>query len=367
MKIFIDIGHPAHVHYIKNFIFKMKQNGHSIFITARDKEVVFSLLDYYSIPYVKRGSGKNSLIGKLWYMVKADIVLLKHALKFKPDLFLSFGSPYAAQVSWLLRKPHLALDDTDHNALQHALYVPFTKVILTPEVFKKNFGQKHIRFDGFLELGGLHPNQFIPQKLPVNDLINIDDSKDLVILRFVSWNATHDYGLKGLTQEYKYYLLKVLSRYATVVISSEVPLPDDMKKYAYQVHPARMPDMLNAASLLISESLTMAAEAAFIGTPTLCYSAASAGTLNEEVRLGLIEIFRKPKGLLERALEILKDKNYKAEFQIKSNEIIKTKVDLTSFLVWFVENYPESFAKMKKDPSFQNSFKEIESALVECI
>ena len=30
MKILIDIGHPAHVHYFKNFIFKAIESGYKI-------------------------------------------------------------------------------------------------------------------------------------------------------------------------------------------------------------------------------------------------------------------------------------------------------------------------------------------------
>lgn len=37
MKIFIDIGHPAHVHYFKIFIWLMHKNGHSIFISVRER------------------------------------------------------------------------------------------------------------------------------------------------------------------------------------------------------------------------------------------------------------------------------------------------------------------------------------------
>ena len=47
MRILIDIGHPAHVHYFKNFIWQMQKKGHEFMITARDKEVALNLLDKY--------------------------------------------------------------------------------------------------------------------------------------------------------------------------------------------------------------------------------------------------------------------------------------------------------------------------------
>ena len=52
MKIFVDIGHPAHVHYFKNLIFNLKHKGHEFLITAREKDVSQELLDNYDIPYI---------------------------------------------------------------------------------------------------------------------------------------------------------------------------------------------------------------------------------------------------------------------------------------------------------------------------
>jgi uncharacterized protein len=39
------------------------------------------------------------------------------------------------------------------------------------------------------------------------------------------------------------------------------------------------------------------------------------------------------------------------------NKIINDKIDITSFLVWFVENYPESEKVMRKTPDYQYNFK----------
>jgi hypothetical protein len=39
MKILIDIGHPAHVHFFKNAIRELEGRGHEVKVTARDKEV----------------------------------------------------------------------------------------------------------------------------------------------------------------------------------------------------------------------------------------------------------------------------------------------------------------------------------------
>ncbi len=357
MKILIDIGHPAHVHYFKNFIWRMQKKGHSIIITARDKEVTFKLLDFYNLPYSNRGKGETGFFGKLFYIFKADWFILKKALKVKPDLFLSFGSPYAAHAARLLRKPHIAFSDTDHDPFQQIMYIPFSQCILTPKVYLKDHGKKHVRFDSFMELCSLHPNQFSPNPVNIIEFLKTDKIEKYILLRFVSWEASHDFNLKGLSMKDKYTLVKELSKHARVIISSESPLPGDLNQYAYNIHPALMHDLLSEASLLVGESLTMSAEAAFLGTPTICISTACAGTLDEEVKLGLIEIYRESNGVIERAIEMVKDDSFKENFKVKSKEIVKNKIDVTSFMVWFVENFPNSFATMQLNPDYQLKFK----------
>ena len=99
MKILIDIGHPAHVHYFRNLIKIMEAKGHTFFVSARNRSIVHYLLKKYNIPFWDRGKGRNNILGKLLYMFEADIKLFQKSLQFKPDIFISFASPYAAQVA----------------------------------------------------------------------------------------------------------------------------------------------------------------------------------------------------------------------------------------------------------------------------
>jgi len=55
MKILLDIGHPAHVHYFKNFIKIMEDKGHQFLITSRNKEIEHHLLKQYKIAFKSRG------------------------------------------------------------------------------------------------------------------------------------------------------------------------------------------------------------------------------------------------------------------------------------------------------------------------
>ena len=206
MKILIDIGHPAHVHYFRNFIKVMEDKKHQVRVISRDKEVSQILLEKYNIPYVSRGKGGNGLIGKIVYLAKANSIVFKESMNFKPDIFLSFASPYAAQVAWLLRKPHIAFTDTEHAKLGNYAFMPFSTKIITPDSFEKDLGVKHIKFKGFMEQAYLSKKYFIPS--PVKDILQLDNNDKYILLRFVSWGASHDIGHSGLNDKNKKELVE---------------------------------------------------------------------------------------------------------------------------------------------------------------
>ena len=356
MRILIDIGHPAHVHYFRNFISIMQSKGHEFYITARDKEVVFSLLDYYRLPYVSRGKGGKGLLGKLMYIPKADRFILKAARKFKPDLFLSFASSYAAHAAFLTGRPHIAFDDTDHAIFEHMMYVPFTRAIATPRAFMKDFGKKHVRFDSYMELCSLHPSYFRPDP-ELLQKSGIAIGEKYAVIRLVSWKASHDIGLSGISNECVRELVRTLSLSGRVIISSESDLADDLKQYQYTFHPAQMHQLLYHAKVFIGESITMSAEASFLGTPALCKSSAIAGVMNEQTSMGLYRLFDDEKELVDRANEIFSDPSGKLKITEFNRKLVSGKIDPTAFMVWFVENYPESFRVMKQNPDYQNTFR----------
>lgn len=356
MKILIDIGHPAHVHYFRNFIGLMTRKGHEIHVTSRDKEVTFDLLRKYNIPFTGRGKGGRGLIGKILYILKADLMLVLIGMRFRPDLLLSFASTYAAHASFILRKPHIAFDDTEHSKYEIFLYKPFTDVILNPYCFKLDFGKKQIKFKGFMELCYLHPAYFKPDP-SVLSALNIKENEHYIILRFVSWNAGHDIGEEGFSSEIKIKLVKELSEKIRVFISSEIKLPSELLPFRLPVAPEKLHDVLYYSDLYIGEGATTASECAMMGTPAIYVNSLSAGTLEEQERLGLLFGFRNPDGVLEKALELIRIPDLKAVFRKRRDAMLSNSLDLTGFIFWFVENYPESVALMKENPEYQENFR----------
>ncbi len=99
MKIVVDINHPAHVHFFKNFIRPMSKNGHEILITASDKDISIRLLERYGFPFVNLGSYGTTLPSKAINLPLLDWRMYQAVRGFYPDIFLGAGSIRAAHVS----------------------------------------------------------------------------------------------------------------------------------------------------------------------------------------------------------------------------------------------------------------------------
>lgn len=355
MRILIDIGHPGHVHLFRPFANEMIKKGHEILFTCREKEFEVMLLETAGFNYVSFGEKFKSTIGKLIGLVKFDFLEFLQGIKFKPDLFLSHGSPYAAHASFLLGKPNIALEDTG-NKEQVKLYLPFTKTVLTSNTFHDNYGKKQIQYQGFHELAYLHPHYFTEDPSVLEEL-NVLSDEPFFILRFISWNASHDVGEKGLTTNEKSELIQYLNTKGKVFISSEKELPDDLQQYALKIHPSKVHNAMYYATLFIGEGATMASECAILGTPAIYINSMEAGTINEQEKRGLVYHFRNGARVLEKVKKMLADDNLKRDTQLKSEKLISDNIDLTAFLVWFIENYPESEKTMKSNPDYQYNFK----------
>ena len=264
--VLFDIGHPGHVHYFKNTIRNLEANEKKVVVTARDKDVAVDLLKAYGIDFHPRGKGMNSRLGKLAYMLWADLKLLNISRRERPDVYVSFSSPYAAQVAWLRRKPHIALNDTEHTDSIHQKFTyPFSVHVVTPESYLNDLGAKQIRFAGIMDALYLAPKYFKPDESIFRHL-GIEKNDPFVILRFISWQAHHDYGHSGIPLEMKRKIIELLSTRYKVFISAESALEGEFEQYRVKIPPEMMHSVLNYASLFVGESGTMATESAYLGT-----------------------------------------------------------------------------------------------------
>ena len=337
MKILLDIGHPKDVNVFKNVIVALQNHGHEIKIVSRAKENTKQMLNEYGFEY-EEFNYYGHIIGKAFGIITNDIKLYKIAKKFKPDIFVSPGSPYSAHVSRLMGKPHIAFSDTEIAGLVIKLMLPFTDKIYTSSSFYLDLGPKQVRFDGYYELAYLHPKYFTPNK---EVLKKYGLKGDYIVLRLSALASHHDVGASGFSfekeDELKDYVAS-LEQYGKVVISSETDQWSTITDYQIIFDPKDLHDILYFAKLYIGEGATMASESAILGVPSIYVSNTRRGYLNELEKIyGLAFTIEDEQDALDKATELLQDESLTKNWKQKMDKLLGEKVNVVEFMVDVIE------------------------------
>ena len=370
MNIFLDISHPSYYLLFKNTISTLHAKGHSFLISTRDKDVLLALI-HEDIPghtdnriqIYYRGKGARSWFGKGIGLLQTVARLYFRVKPFNPDLCISMSSPYLALCGRLLHKPVITFEDTECSAFLHPITKLFSSCIITGTSFNYDFGPKQIRLPFYKELAYLHPNVFKPNPA-VPEKYGIKPGEPFVLIRLVGNHTIHEMGRKGLDDEFILECIRNFTKFCRVFISSEHPLSHTLK--THELSQAVLPPFEHNASdihhleynaaLLFGESATMAAEAAVLGTPAIYVDNRTRGYCEElEHTYGLMyhfgeEVEQKDKSL-KKVLEILSDNHIKLQFRIKQAKMLQDKIELTQWIIEFIENFdkrrPESTEQLK--------------------
>jgi predicted glycosyltransferase len=315
------------------------KKGHKIKIVSRAKENTKRILkdngfssEY--VPYYK------SIVGKAIGVPTNDLRLYKIARDFKPDIFLSPGSPYSAHVSRILGKPHYAFIDTEIASLATKLMSPFTDRIYTSSSFYIDLGPKQIRFNGYYELAYLHPKYFSPDKKIIEEY-GLEEG--YIILRLSALSSHHDINARGFSFKSEKELndfINVLEKYGRVIITSEKNNWETISKYQLNFQSKDLHHILYFAKVYIGEGASMASEAAILGIPSIYVSNTRRGYLNElEEKYQLAYSISTREEALNKAIEILERSSVRDEWHVKRDQMLCEKIDVVEYIVDSIENH----------------------------
>jgi predicted glycosyltransferase len=150
--------------------------------------------------------------------------------------------------------------------------------------------------------------------------------------------------------------VKGLSKYARVFISPEGPLSKELEGYRLSIPHERIHHALYYAQLLVTDTQTMTTEAAILGTPVVrCNSFVGPKDMGNFIELeqkyDLIYSYRKSEQAMQKAIELIQLPNLKEQWAKKQQKLLADKIDVTQFMVDFIENYPKSVKKYKEKSS----------------
>lgn len=330
MNLLFDIGHPAHVHLFKNFIYYLKNEGHNVFVVSRKKDVTGILLDHYKInhfPVTDPASTRFDMLKEL--MTRNKFIFHLHK---EHHFDASFGT--SASIGFLRLKHGVPAynfneDDDEVVKLYSYLAYPFANKIVNPDCIKYNkWGKKRVLYPSYHELAYLHPDNFVPEMDKIKSY-NLEPSK-YVIIRLSALKAHHDSGIKGISSELLGRIKEIFSGYR-IIESVE-------QNKNHVIKPWDMHHVMAFAKIIISDSQTMTAEAAVLGRPSVRVNdfVGRISYLEEmEHKYGLTFGFKplQEELILTKVGELISRNDIEAQWAKRRKRLLHEKVELTGWMI----------------------------------
>jgi uncharacterized protein len=346
VRLLIDILHPTHVHIFRNLIHELEGRGHVVHVTMREKDVAKDLLDQYGVPYEVL-SRQRAGLGLAVEFLERGQRLWRSIGRFRPDFLLGCMGPSIASVGRLRRLLSrdatriMVFYDTEMASLTNSFVYPLADYVCTADCYHGNVRGNHLTYPSYQQLAYLHPKRFTPDREVVASL-GVDPSSRYFLVRFVSYQASHDIGVSSIPLAKKVALVNALAKHGQVFVTSEKPLPSELQPFALRLPAYRMHHVLAFASLLVGESATMASEAACLGVPAIYISPHGRGyTDDQERRYGLVHNFtgaRFSDDWVRHAEALAADDQLASRAREARGRLLTEKMDLTAWMLELLES-----------------------------
>jgi len=360
MTLLFVTGHPAQIHNFRIVKQLLEDKGHKIVWVSSKKDISFELLELYGIKAYEILRPSKGFFSKLKALFTNSAIIYKIIRKEKVDFIVSRVSPFAVIAGKLARKRHIGLADTESSGIYDTIFTKLLDSLITSTTFKRDLRKDQIKIQSNIELFYLHQNHFQPNE-SIYDYLNISKDEKFVILRFVSWEAYHDKGLTGFSDENKIKAVQEFSKFAKVFISAEGELPAEIEPLRIKIPFNKMHDALYYSSLFFGEGASMAAESSVLGSPAIFLNDNWSGNALDLMKYDLFYSYKSDKNdqlkAIEKGVELLSNKQLKEKMNENKDIYLADKIDASSFLAWYIEEFPKSKKIIAHDSKYQNNFK----------
>jgi len=338
MRLLFDVLHPAHVLFFRPLAEHVRATGGEVLFTAREKDVTLQLLRAYDLPHEVLTQIGGGPVGLAREMAVRTAKLILRVRSFKPDLLMGIMGPVIAPVGRLTGVPSWVYYDTETATATNRFVYPLCHRLFVPESYRGPLPAKAERYPGYHELSYLHPSRFTTDP-SVRAEAQLSPEEDFAVVRFVSWEASHDIGDTGFSDHVGF--VTRLAEKIRVVITAERGVPPELEHLVTPIRPERIHSLLAEATVYVGEGATMAAEAAVLGTPAIFVHTARLGYMQElEERYSLL--WNTPdQGRAEQLLEdLLADRSATAAlYEQRRRAMLEERIDVGSWLVDQVSAY----------------------------
>ena len=184
MKVWLDFCEPKSVTMLRPLYETLSNQKHDPFITARDFDSTFYLLNKWGIDYISAGKyGGHTLLGKVKAYSSRISKLINIIEKKKPEFLFCITSPEAMRISFGLQIPNIMFNDEPRSYGPCTTTFPYVDQLIVPKCIPiewyLDYGLKEakiIRFNGIDEVGWLNPKIFKPDKLVLKNLNLVENN-----------------------------------------------------------------------------------------------------------------------------------------------------------------------------------------------
>lgn len=339
----MDILTPKQVNFLGELHRRLNAKGFKTILTTREYREVNELLQLKKIEGVVVGRhGGGYVRDKLVESSKRITALARIVDEEKPDCAISFSSPEAARVAFGLRIPHYCISDSPHAEAVCRLTIPLSQKLFTPWVIPLYVWKRYAaNIRDIIRYHALDPIVWVSGNSTdrkVLDGLRLDLSKPIVVVRtpeeFAAYlsngpSTVADFGSdivsKFLDLAEDGHQLVVLPRYNNQVERFKKRFGDRI------IVSERVIDavpLIRAASVFIGGGGTMTAEAALLGTPAISYFPGDPTFVDRFlISYGLVERFRDPSRVAQRALAIAGSRDFREFYRKKSLRLVKSMED----------------------------------------
>ncbi len=354
LRFWFDILTPKQIMFFKNFVQKLKIDGHQVLCTSREyREVTqLALLNNFKLDIVGKYGGKEKY-EKLRASCDRIIKLSKIIKKFGPDIAVSFSSPDAARVSFGLGIKHYVFNDSPHAEKVARLTIPLIDHLFCPWIISKSAWRSYginkekitcyRALDPYVWLRTLE-NNMIDNREKIIQFLKIDPQKKTILVRPDENKASYIIeGNKNQTISIIDKIVEDLSDKSNIII---------LCRYSDQIQKLRERylkrvlllgkavdgrTLLNISDLFVGGGGTMTAESVLLGKPTISIAPIDFTVDDYLIKKGLVKKTRDPQNVINFITKILKDPNYAKIINKKANDLRKTMEDPVDVFLKFIK------------------------------
>lgn len=330
--------HPAKFHLFKHTINKLKSEGHTVDILIISKDILEDLLKSENWEYKNlfpKGRKVKFLPQKLVAVFSALLTVLKlcNYLLFRKRYDKFITDDILVINGFFMRIPTYFFVDNDYSAMSLGKYLlPFATKIIAPDstFIGEKYSKKKISFKGNKAIAHLTPDYFTPDR----NVIGIKENYFLV--RVAELNAVHDdENNRGIIDASLDRLINLLNKHGKILISAERVLADKYEQYRLNINPKDISHYLAFAKMVVTDSGTMATEAAVLGVPNiLLNNLASKCGVHVDLRdnYDLQYYYDNFEAVYEKAKVLLQNDNLNIEWKERKEIFLKNADDFPKFL-----------------------------------